>query len=456
MSPLSLFEKLWRAHTIVTQDEHALLFIDRHFLHEGSFHAFNRLWALGRQPRRPDLTVTFADHYVPTKDRSQPIADPEIARMVSLLAENSQRAGIRAIGLDHPDQGIVHVVAPELGLSLPGTTIVCGDSHTSSHGAYGALAFGIGASEVAHVLATQTLWQRRPASMRVRLDGTLPAGVDAKDMILAIIATIGANGAGGAVIEYAGSAVTRLSMAGRLTLCNMSIEAGARAGMIAPDDTTIEALSHTPFAPKGADWDTALAAWRAMPSDPGAGFDREADLDVSRLAPMVTWGTSPETAVSITTSIPSPRTEADRRALAYMALSPGEALDGLPVDRVFIGSCTNARLEDLTAAAAVLAGRRVAVETWVVPGSQAVTRRAEAEGALSILAAAGVEIRAPGCSMCAGTNGDIALPGQRVAATSNRNFEGRQGRGVRTHLMGPAMAAAAAATGRITDVRRFL
>ena len=365
-------------------------------------------------------------------------------------------------GLGDPNQGIVHVVGPETGLSQPGLLLVCGDSHTSTHGALGALAFGIGSTEVAHVLATQTLWQRKPNTMRITVDGALAEGVTAKDVVLAIIAHIGAAGATGHVIEYAGSAVRGLSMEGRLTLCNMSIEAGGRAGMVAPDDTTFAYMEGRPYAPKGAAWDAALERWRALPSDPGARFDREVALDAAAIAPMVTWGNSPEDALPITGRVPSPddapdaeRRESMARTLEYMGLAPGTPLAEVPVERVFIGSCTNSRIEDLRSAAAIARGRKVAegVRAWVVPGSEPVKRQAEAEGLHEVFRGAGFEWREPGCSMCIGTNGDIAGPGVRVASTSNRNFMGRQGPGARTHLLSPAMAAAAAVTGRFTDVR---
>ncbi len=384
--------------------------------------------------------------------------------MVEQLTENTRAAGIRLFGLDDPQQGIIHVVGPEAGLSQPGQLLVCGDSHTSTHGALGALAFGIGSSEVAHVLATQTLWQRKPKTLRITVDGTLGPAVTAKDVILAIIASIGTDGATGHVIEYAGSAIRGLSMEGRLTLCNMSIEAGCRAGMVAPDETTFAYLAGRPYAPKGAEWDAAVARWRMLPSDAGAVFDREVTLDGGAIAPMVTWGTSPENALPITSVVPDPEAETDlerrdslRRALDYMGLTPGTRLEDVPIDRVFIGSCTNSRIEDLRAAAAVAAGRHVAegITAWVVPGSGLIKLQADAEGLDRIFTAAGFEWRQAGCSTCLGTNGEIVAPGQRCASTSNRNFVGRQGPRARTHLLSPAMAAAAAVTGRLTDVRRL-
>ncbi len=461
--PRTLFDKVWDAHVMATRpDGQALLAIDRHLLHEGSFHAFGMLDHAGRQIRRPELTFAVADHYVPSRDRDGPIPDPEIANMVSTLADNAGRHRIRHFGLDDRQQGIVHVLAPEQGLTLPGLTIVCGDSHTSTHGAFGALGFGIGATEVAHVLATQALWQRRPKTLRVTIDGVLGPHVTAKDVILAIIAVIGAGGAVGHVLEYAGSAIRGLSMEGRLTICNMSIEAGARAGMIAPDDTTFAFLEERPYAPKGALFDQAVAAWRRLPSDAGARFDREVTLDAGAIAPTVTWGTSPETALPVTAAVPDPGAEADptkagqmRAMLDYMGLTPGIPLEEVAIDRVFIGSCTNSRIEDLRAAATVLRGRTAAVPGLVVPGSGPVRRQAESEGLDRVFRDAGLEWGEPGCSMCVGINGDLVPAGERCASTTNRNFPGRQGPNARTHLMSPAMAAAAAVTGRLTDIRRL-
>ncbi len=464
MTPRTLFDKVWDAHAVLTRDDgQTLLAIDRHFVHEGSFHAFGMIDHSGRPVRRPDRTFGVADHYVPSHDRGRPIADPEVANMVEMLRANSARHGIRLFGLDDPRQGIVHVIGPEEGLTLPGLTIVCGDSHTSTHGAFGALGFGIGASEVSHVLATQTLWQRRPRTLRVTVDGALGAFVSGKDLILSIIAAVGAGGATGHVIEYAGSAVRSLSMEGRLTVCNMSIEAGARAGMVAPDDTTFAYLNGRPNAPTGAVWDRAVAAWRDLATDADARFDREVRLDAAGIAPTVTWGTSPETAVPVTARVPDPAAEADgrRRAqiaemLDYMGLAPGVPLCDVPVDRVFIGSCTNGRIEDLRAAAAVLKGRKAAVPGLVTPGSTPVKAQAEAEGLDRIFKDAGLGWGEAGCSMCVGMNGDLVAAGERCASTSNRNFPHRQGQGARTHLMSPAMVAAAAVTGRLTDVRRLM
>ena len=465
-SPRTLFEKIWQRHRVLERpDGQTLLYVDCHLVHDGSAPAFQKLRDRSIGVRVPSRTFATPDHYVLTDTRDiAGIPDPERRGMVEQLVRNTDAAGITLFGLDDPRQGIVHVVGPEEGLSQPGTLLVCGDSHTSTHGAVGALAFGIGSSEVAHVLATQTLWQRKPRTLRIEIDGTLPAGVTAKDVILTIIARIGAAGATEHVIEYAGSAIRGLSMEGRLTLCNMSIEAGGRAGMVAPDDTTFDHLHGRPYAPKGADWDAALERWRQLPTDPGAMFDREVTLDGSSFEPMVTWGTSPENALPITGLIPDPAAEPDaerrdgmRRALDYMGLTPGTKLDEIQVDRVFIGSCTNSRIEDLRAAAQVAAGRKVAdgILAWVVPGSGLIKRQAEAEGLDRIFTDAGFEWREAGCSMCLGTNGEIVAPGQRCASTSNRNFVGRQGPGARTHLMSPAMAAAAAVTGHLTDVRRL-
>ena len=461
-APRTLLDKIWQPHVVVDRgDGHHLLYIDRHLLHDGSSTGFALLRARGLPVRRPDLALATPDHFNASSARSlAAIAEPRHRQLVDSMRDNTSQAGIRLFFLDDDRQGIAHVVGPEQGFTLPGTTLVCGDSHTATHGALGALAFGIGSSEVAHVMATQCLWQRRPKAMRVWIDGRLQPGVHAKDLVLAVVARIGAGGGVGHVIEYAGPAVRALSIEGRLTLCNMSIEAGARAGMVAPDDTTFEHLAGRPLAPAGALWDRALAAWRALPSDEDAVFDTEVTLDASQIAPMVTWGSSPEDALPVQASVPDPaqatdpaRREAMRQALAYMGLQPGTPLAGLPVDRVFIGSCTNSRIEDLRLAAAVARGRRARVPAWVVPGSGLVKAQAEAEGLDLVFRAAGFDWREPGCSMCVGMNGDTGQPGQRIASTSNRNFMGRQGRDVRTHLMSPAMAAAAAVTGRLTDVR---
>ncbi|MBK1660223.1 3-isopropylmalate dehydratase large subunit [Paracraurococcus ruber] len=466
-APRTLFEKIWDRHRVLErEDGQTLLYVGRHLLHDGGATAFDMLRRRGLTPRAPDRIFATPDHYVSTVGGTlDAIPDERHRGMVEKLARNTAEFGIRQFGLGDPNQGIVHVMGPETGLSQPGLLMVCGDSHTSTHGALGALAFGIGSTEVAHVLATQTLWQRKPRTMRITVDGTLGPQVTGKDVILAIIAQIGAAGATGHVIEYAGSAIRGLSMEARLTLCNMSIEAGGRAGMVAPDETTFAYLHGRPFAPQGADWDDAVARWRQLPSDPGAVFDTEVTLDGSAIEPMVTWGNSPEDALPIHGAIPDPAgaPDAERRGqmermLAYMGLTPGTPLTEIPVDRVFIGSCTNSRIEDLRAAAEVARGRKVAegVRAWVVPGSAPVKRQAEAEGLHTVFRAAGFEWREPGCSMCLGTNGDIAAPGERVASTSNRNFMGRQGPGARTHLLSPAMAAAAAVEGRFADVRRLL
>jgi 3-isopropylmalate/(R)-2-methylmalate dehydratase large subunit len=462
--PRTLFAKIWDAHAIRREPGgETLLWIDRHLVHEGSRVAFERLAAGDLPVHRPDLTVGIADHYVPTDaTHRRDVVQPRVAEMIDLFDRHMARHGVRAFGLGHPDQGIVHVVGPELGLTLPGLIVVCGDSHTSTHGALGALGFGIGASEVAHVLATQTLWQKPPKTMRVTITGALAPRVTAKDVALALIARLGANGAQGHVVEYAGPTVAALSVEARLTLCNMTIEAGGRAGMVAPDDVTFAWLAGRRFAPAGAGFDRAMAAWAGLASDPGARFDREVAFEAGQLAPMVTWGTSPESAVAIDGQVPDPDRLADparRREvadqLAYMGLTPGTPITAIPVDRVFIGSCTNARIEDLRAAAAMLRGRRVAVPTLVSPGSLAVKRQAEAEGLDRLFTDAGVAWRGSGCSLCVGLNGEAVPPGERCAATSNRNFQGRQGPGARTHLVSPAMAAAAAVAGHFVDVRTF-
>lgn len=452
-APRTVFDWIWDAHVVQAHPAgQRLLWIDRHFTHEGSFHAYGKLAGMGRRVARPDLTFGVADHYVPTRNRDAEPADPDVGRVIRLLRDNTAANAVRLFDLGDEEQGIVHVVGPEQGLTLPGLTIVCGDSHTSTHGAFGALAFGIGASEVAHVLATQTLWQRRPKTFRVRVDGRLGAGVSAKDLILHLISVIGTDGATGHVIEYAGPAIRALGMEARMTVCNMSIEAGARAGMIAPDETTFAWLKGRPAAPAGALFDRAVAHWSALRSDDEAVFDREIVIDGSAVAPVVTWGTAPEEAVAIDGHVPG---DADPATLDYMGLVPGQKLDGLPVDRVFIGSCTNGRIEDLRAAAALLKGRRLTVPMLVSPGSTRVKRQAEAEGLARIFVEAGADWVESGCSMCVGMNGDLAAPGERVASTTNRNFRGRQGPGARTHLMSPAMAAAAGVTGRLADIRRL-
>jgi 3-isopropylmalate/(R)-2-methylmalate dehydratase large subunit len=464
--PRTLFEKVWDVHIVRDpKDQPALLYIDLHLIHEvTSPQAFEGLRVANRRVRRPDLTIATVDHNVPTTDRRLPIADPVGAKQIDTLRQNCLDFGIQLFDIDSAEQGIVHVIGPELGLTQPGMTIVCGDSHTSTHGAFGTLAFGIGTSEVEHVLATQCLPQNKPATMLIEVSGSLPEGVTAKDLALGIIGQIGTAGATGHVIEYAGEAVRALSMEGRMTLSNMSIEAGARAGMIAPDETTFAYLKGRRFAPSAAAWAKARDYWLTLQSDHDARFDREVKLNASTLAPHVTWGTSPGMVVPVTGSIPDPATaenEADRRAseraLEYMALSPRTRIQDIQVDRVFIGSCTNARIEDLRSAARVIRGYRTnnSVKAMVVPGSQAVKRAAESEGLDRIFRESGFEWREAGCSMCLGMNADTLQPGERCASTSNRNFEGRQGRGGRTHLVSPMMAAAAAITGHFTDVREW-
>jgi 3-isopropylmalate/(R)-2-methylmalate dehydratase large subunit len=462
----TLFEKLWDAHVVrKSEGQPSLLYIDLHLVHEvTSPQAFEGLRIASRRVRRPDLTVATVDHNVPTTDRSLPITDPVAAKQIETLRNNCGEFGIQLFDIDSADQGIVHVIGPELGLTRPGMTIVCGDSHTSTHGAFGALAFGIGTSEVEHVLATQCLPQNKPRTMLVQVNGKLPEGVSAKDLALGIIGRIGTDGATGHVIEYAGDAVRALTMEGRMTLSNMSIEAGARAGMVAPDETTFSYFKGRRYAPTGAAWDEALVYWKTLVTDKGAKFDRTVEIDAATLEPHVTWGTSPGMVVPVTGSVPDPATaknEAEGRAaehaLEYMALAPHTKIAEIHVDRVFIGSCTNARIEDLRAAARVVKGHKIhsSVRAMVVPGSQAVKRAAESEGIDQIFRQAGFEWREAGCSMCLGMNPDILQPGERCASTSNRNFEGRQGRGGRTHLVSPMMAAAAAIAGHFVDVRKW-
>jgi len=466
-APRTLFAKIWDSHVITERPGgDALLHIDRNFVHEGSFHAFGALAKDGRRVRKPRQTFAVADHYVPTVNRERGLAaveDDDARHMIGLLEENCRVNGLVHYGMADERQGIVHVIGPELGITQPGLTITCGDSHTSTHGALGAYAFGTGASQLKQILATQCLWMKRPQTLRVSVNGRLAPGVTGKDVVLAIIANIGTAGATGHVIEFAGNAIRGLTIEGRLTVCNMAIEAGARAGMIAPDDAVYQYLHGREYAPKGADWDRALAQWRALPGDDGARFDREVTLDGAQLEPMLTWGTSPEEALPVSGRIPDPQTlgDADKRAhaaqaLAYMDLKPGMALTDIRIDRAFIGSCTNGRIEDLRAAAAVLKGRKTMIPAWVSPGSTPLKAQAEAEGLDRIFRDAGVEWRASGCSSCAAMNGDTVPAGLRCASTSNRNFEGRQGKGARTHLMSPAMAAAAMVTGRVTDVRQLL
>lgn len=462
--PRTLLDKLWDRHVVTSGDEDGsppLLYIDLHLVHEvTSPQAFEGLRREGRRVRRPERTVATIDHNVPTTDRTFPFADALASQQVAALRANAAEFGIQLFDIEAPEQGIVHVIGPELGLTRPGMTIVCGDSHTSTHGAFGALAFGIGTSEVEHVLATQCLPQSKPRSMEMRIDGELPHGVTAKDVALEVIRSIGTAGASGHVIEFTGDAIRAMTMEQRLTLCNMSIEAGGRAALVAPDETTIAYLAGRRFVPSGAAWDVAVSDWRSLVTDDGANFDRSVTLDASAIEPLVTWGTNPGMVVGVTGRVPEPagvEREAFARALAYMDLAPGTPIEAIAIDRVFIGSCTNARIEDLRAAAAVVRGHAMhpRVRAMVVPGSQAVKRAAEVEGLDRVFRDAGLEWREPGCSMCLGMNPDTLEPGERCASTSNRNFEGRQGRGGRTHLVSPAMAAAAAVAGRFVDVRTW-
>ena len=465
--PRTLFEKIWDEHVVTHEPScPAVLYIDLHLVHEvTSPQAFQGLRERGIKVRRPDRTLATVDHSIPTTDRSLPIIDPIAARQVDQLRINCRDFGVPLYDLGSEHQGIVHVIGPELGLTQPGITIVCGDSHTSTHGAFGTLAFGIGTTEVEHVLATQCLLQHKPKTYEVRFEGTLPKGIVAKDLILALIAKIGIGGGTGHVLEYRGSIIQHLSMEARMTICNMSIEGGARAGMVAPDDTTIEYLAGRPGAPEGADWEKAAAAWRRLPTDEGASFDRSISVDVSKLEPMITYGTNPGMGVPVTQPVPEPSSIADanqsaalRKALAYMQLEPGRPLLGHPVDVVFVGSCTNSRLSDLRLAASLMKGRQVSpkVRMLVVPGSEQVKRQAEAESLHEVFRTAGAEWREAGCSMCIAMNGDQLEPGQYCASTSNRNFEGRQGKGGRTFLVSPLTAAASAIHGAITDVRTML
>jgi len=464
LMPQNMFEKIWDRHVAHSEPgKPSILYIDCHLVHEvTSPQAFEALRMAGRRVRRPDLTFATMDHNVPTSSRSLPIVDKISKTQIDTLELNCREFGIELAGLDSPDQGIVHAIGPELGLTQPGTTIVCGDSHTSTHGAFGALAFGIGTSEVEHVLATQCLLQSKPKTLLIRIEGKLARGVTAKDVILYIIRSIGTDGAAGHVIEYAGEAIRGFSMEERMTVCNMSIEAGARAGMIAPDQTAFDYLEGRRFAPKGEAFAAAVEYWKALGSDEGAAFDREITFDVSTLAPQVSWGTNPAMVTDVTGSIPDPESCADdnsrkaaHRAIEYMALEPGTPIAQIKLDRVFIGSCTNSRIEDLRAAAAVITGQKVAagVHAMVVPGSQKIKQQAEKEGLDAIFKQAGFDWRESGCSMCLGMNPDVLEPGERCASTSNRNFEGRQGRGGRTHLVSPQMAAAAAIAGHFVDVR---
>ena len=459
----TMFQKIWDAHVVHEQEGITILYIDRHLVHEvTSPQAFEGLRLTGRKVRRPEATYAVPDHNVPTRDRDKEISDPLSAKQVKTLRDNCLQFGITLFDIDDIRQGIVHVIAPEQGLTLPGMTIVCGDSHTATHGAFGALAFGIGTSEVEHVLATQTLQQRKPNSMLIRVNGTPRETIRPKDVILAIIGKIGTAGGTGYVIEYAGEVVRRMSMEGRMTLCNMSIEAGARAGMVAPDETTYKYLENRPFAPRGEQFERAVAAWRTLPSDPDAAYDKVVDLDIAYVKPQVTWGTSPGMVTDIDGSVPDPAKITDpaqrkttELALEYMGLEPNTPIRNIALDKVFIGSCTNARIEDLREVAQFVRGRKVAgsVQAMIVPGSGLVKMQAEQEGLDKIFIEAGFEWRDAGCSMCLAMNDDRLQPGERCASTSNRNFEGRQGKGGRTHLVSPIMAAAAALAGHFTDPR---
>jgi 3-isopropylmalate/(R)-2-methylmalate dehydratase large subunit len=463
MGAQTLFEKIWSRHVVSELgDGYALLYVSRHLMHDGGAQAFLALKERGLAVRNPELTFATFDHVISTLPGRTAETNPALTPRLYSMRADAKAAGVRLFDLGEPGQGIVHVMGPELGLTLPGTLLVCGDSHTCTHGGMGALAFGIGSSEVVHVLATQTIVQRRPKLMRATFEGTPAAGVTAKDMILNLIGSIGAAGGSGFAVEYAGAAIRALDIEGRLTICNLSIELGAKCGMVAPDEVTFAHLKDRAFAPKGAAWEAAVADWCTLPSDPDAVFDREVAIDVGKIAPQITWGTSPEHVVGVDGHIPDPKTvgDAERRnaleaALDYMGLTPGAPIAGTPVDWVFIGSCTNSRICDLRAAAVVAKGRRVAatVRAWVVPGSENVKRQAEAEGLDEVFKAAGFEWREPGCSMCLAMNNETVPPGQRSVSTSNRNFVGRQGPGARTHLASPAMAAAAALAGRIVDVR---
>jgi 3-isopropylmalate/(R)-2-methylmalate dehydratase large subunit len=464
----TLFEKVWSDHVVVVSPQgEELLYVDFNLINEGqSFLAFDQLRIERRECRRPAQHLAVTDHYLPTINRARGtagMANPEIRRVVEMLDENATEFALPHVGWHHRDQGIAHVIAPELGIAQPGMLITCNDSHTATNGAVGALAIPVGGgNQLRHVLATQTVWLKKPKTLRISIDGRLPEAVTAKDVILSIIRQIGVGGATGYAVEYAGSAIRSMSMEGRLTVCNMSIEAGARIGMIGPDDTTVQYLAGRANAPRGADWTRALACWASLPTDDGAAFDRELSFDATKLAPMVTWGTSPEDCSPVDGAVPDPSAigDADRRrhverALDYMRLTPATPLEQVVIDRVFIGSCTNSRIEDLRAAAAVLDGRKAVVPGMVSPGSSAVKRQAESEGLDRIFVAAGLEWRDSGCSMCNGSNGELVAPGERCASTTNRNFEGRQGRGAMTHIMSPAMVAAAAVFGRLADVRRL-
>ena len=466
MAPKTMFQKIWDAHVVHQEPEQdTIIYVDLHLVHEvTSAQAFDGLRAAGRNVRRPELTVATADHNVPTWDRSLPITDQVAKRQLEALTRNCHEFGITLHDMDSPQQGIVHIIGPEQGYTQPGQVIVCGDSHTSTHGAFGAFALGIGTTQVEQVLATQCLLQATPGTMEVRVNGPLPFGVTAKDLVLGIIGRIGVAGGQGHVMEYTGEAIRSLSMEGRMTVCNMSIEAGARAGMVSPDETTFDYMRGRPMAPQGADFDAAVERWRALPTDPGAGFDKTIEIEADTLQPMVSWGTNPGMVAPVTGRVPDPALfpdagdrQAAELALEYMALEPETPIQGIRIDRVFLGSCTNARIEDLRAAAEVINGKQVSerVHAMVVPGSAAVKKQAEAEGLDGIFQDAGFDWREAGCSMCLGMNPDILEPGQRCASTSNRNFEGRQGKGGRTHLVSPQMAAAAAVAGHFVDIREW-
>ncbi|MGA0023537.1 MAG: 3-isopropylmalate dehydratase large subunit [Burkholderiales bacterium] len=464
--PQTIIEKLWDSHHVLTDEGESLMYVDVALAQENTLHGFVSLEKSGRAVARPGQIYAFTDHYVPTTGRAKGVAgipDAGIRNMVIDLQDMAKKYGVTLFGMDHAQQGIMHIVPPEQGIIQPGMMVIGNDSHTSTHGAFGSLAYGVGASEFAHVMATQTLWQRKPGTMRITIDGELGFGVYAKDVILALIAKIGVDGATGHAMEYAGSTINALSMEGRMTVCNMSIEAGGRVGLIAPDDKTYAYMEGRPYAPKGKAWEQALDGWRALANDAGAKFDREVALDAAQIAPTATWGVNPAQAQPITGVVPDPATIKDAKqrsewetALEYMALRPGTAMQDIKLDRVFIGSCTNARIEDLRAAAAVAKHGKAKVTTWVVPGSMSVKRQAEAEGLDQVFIKAGFEWRDPGCSMCTAINGDYLQPGERCASTSNRNFRNRQGPGGRTHLVSPAMAAAAAIKGHLTDVRELI